>query len=63
MLKFFRMAQLPSFPMPGRRRRPWVSYVIAGAWQGGLALAVYRVPVIRGSIAWHLAWLHRIVPQ
>jgi hypothetical protein len=45
-----------------RRRRPWVSHIITGSYQGILVYAVYRTPVIRGVPMLHLSWLHKIVP-
>ena len=50
------------FPVPGRRRRPWVSFVMVGCLYGSIVYVVYRCPVVGGVALYHLAWQHRIVP-
>ncbi|MGN6247361.1 MAG: hypothetical protein ACTHNG_03335 [Ginsengibacter sp.] len=51
-----------AFPVPGRRRRPWVSFIMVGCLYGSLVHVVYRCPVVDGVVLYHLAWQHRIVP-
>jgi hypothetical protein len=51
-----------SYSFPGRRRRSWVSHIIVGYYNGIIAHAVYRCPVVRGVPMVHLSWLHKIVP-
>jgi hypothetical protein len=57
------LTNIPLSSFPGRRRRPWVSFVHTGCYIDRHVFIVYRCPVVGGVAQLHLAWQHRVVPM
>ena len=50
------------FPMSGRRYRKWLSIKLLTLYPHGWVYEVYRLPVINNEVAYHLFWLHKVLP-
>ena len=50
------------FPMSGRRHRKWLSITLYTLYRHGWVYEVYRLPVINNEVAYHLSWLHKVLP-
>jgi hypothetical protein len=49
------------FPIPGRRRRKWISYCYYGCEYDQIVKVVMRCPIINGIVLIKLAWQHKII--